>query len=351
MYSLLRHLLFTLDAETAHATALRLLDRAAPLGGARLLGARRVDAPVRCMGLTFPNAVGLAAGLDKNADHLPALGRLGFGFVEVGTVTPRPQSGNPRPRLFRLPRRQALINRMGFNNHGVEYLAARLRAARFRGVVGVNIGKNRDTPVEQAVEDYLACLRCIHDLADYVVVNVSSPNTPGLRDLQRGDNLDALLTALKEEQHRLGREQGRTVPLVLKIAPDLDEGGVEAIARAVMAHEVDGLCVSNTTLDRSAVAGEEFAGEAGGLSGAPLMGRSTELLRVLRKRLGPHYPLIGVGGILSGADAAEKRRAGANLVQLYTGLIYRGPALIGECAQSLTPADGLQVAAGARHSA
>jgi dihydroorotate dehydrogenase len=351
LYSLLRRLLFALDAEKSHDLALGLLDRGAPLGAGRLLGARRVQAPVRCLGLTFPNAVGLAAGLDKNADHLSALGRLGFGFVEVGTVTPRPQSGNPRPRLFRLPEHHALINRMGFNNHGVEYLVERLKRARFKGIVGVNIGKNRDTPVERAVDDYLTCLQCVYDVADYVVVNVSSPNTPGLRDLQRGDNLEALLGGLKDEQQRLAAERGRIVPLVLKIAPDLDEEGVDTIVRAVTDHGVDAMAVSNTTLDRSAVDGHPLAGEAGGLSGAPLRDRSTELLRTLRERLGPCYPLIGVGGILNAADALEKQRAGANLVQLYTGLIYRGPALIAECAGALATAAADEPAGDAAHSA
>ncbi len=351
VYPLLRSLLFALDAETAHETSLRLLDWLTPLGAAKLHGAHAVEAPVECLGLTFPNAVGLAAGLDKNADHLPALGRLGFGFVEVGTVTPRPQPGNHRPRLFRLPRHRALINRMGSNNRGVDHLVARLRAARFPGIVGVNIGKNRDTPVERAAEDYLACLRRVHDVADYVVVNVSSPNTPGLRDLQQGGRLDALLSALRQEQQRLDLERERAVPLVLKVAPDLDDAGIETIATAVDTHGIAGLSVSNTTLDRSAVVGEAVAEEAGGLSGAPLMTRSTELLRILRDRLGPHYPLIGVGGILSGADALEKYRAGANLVQIYTGMIYRGPTLIEECARTLSQTHGVPASGDLHHSA
>ncbi len=340
MYPLLRRLLFKLEAERAHDATLRLLDGLTPFGLGGALTGRRVEAPVQCLGLTFPNAVGLAAGLDKNADHLVALGQLGFGFVEVGTVTPRPQPGNARPRVFRLPEEEALINRLGFNNKGVDHAAGRVRVSDFPGVLGVNIGKNRDTPAERAVGDYLFCLQRAYTVADYIVVNVSSPNTPGLRDFQHGSQLDALLSALKAEQQALSGEHGRYVPLVLKVAPDLAEDDLDDIVRALREHEIEGVTATNTTLDRSVLGSCTQALEAGGLSGAPLLRRSTEVLRGLRERLGPTYPIIGVGGVLSGADALQKRRAGADLVQLYTGLIYRGPRLIADCARALADANG-----------
>ncbi|HSH57350.1 MAG TPA: quinone-dependent dihydroorotate dehydrogenase [Halomonas sp.] len=334
MYSLARSLLFRLDAETAHGVALKGLDLASRLGVAARLVGERVEDPVALMGLRFPNRVGLAAGLDKNADHLDALGALGFGFVEVGTVTPRPQSGNPRPRLFRLPEAGAIINRMGFNNAGVDHLVARVRASRFDGVIGINIGKNLTTPVEQAVDDYLACLEKVHPYAHYITVNISSPNTPGLRNLQFGDHLDGLLSALREAGSRLDRDSGRRVPLAVKIAPDMDAEEVGLVAQCLAANDIDAVIATNTTVSREAVEGLAHADEQGGLSGRPVFEPSNRVIRELRRRL-PEMPIIGVGGIDSGEAALAKREAGADLVQLYSGFIYRGPALVGECGRAL----------------
>ncbi|APE31769.1 dihydroorotate dehydrogenase (quinone) [Halomonas aestuarii] len=334
MYSLARSLLFRLDAETAHGVALSGLDLAGRLGLAPRLGGGRVEDPVELMGLRFPNRVGLAAGLDKNADHLDALGALGFGFVEVGTVTPRPQDGNPRPRLFRLPEQGAIINRMGFNNAGVDHLVARVRASRYDGVIGINIGKNLTTPVEQAVDDYLTCLGKVHAHAHYITVNISSPNTPGLRNLQFGEHLDALLGALREEGRRLDRQAGRRVPLAVKIAPDMTADEVGLVARTLEANAIDAVIATNTTVSREAVAGLEHADEQGGLSGRPVFEPSNRVVRELRRRL-PDMPIIGVGGIDSGEAAVAKVAAGADLVQLYSGFIYRGPGLVGECARAL----------------
>ncbi|TDB03008.1 quinone-dependent dihydroorotate dehydrogenase [Halomonas marinisediminis] len=337
MYSLARSLLFRLDAETAHGVALKGLDLANRLGVAARLGGERVEHPVELMGLRFPNRVGLAAGLDKNADHLDALGALGFGFVEVGTVTPRPQSGNPRPRLFRLPEAGAIINRMGFNNAGVDHLVARVRASRFDGVIGINIGKNLTTPVEQAVDDYLACLEKVHPYAHYITVNISSPNTPGLRNLQFGDHLDGLLSALREAGSRLDRDSGRRVPLAVKIAPDMDADEVGLVSQCLAANDIDGVIATNTTVLREAVEGLAHADEQGGLSGRPVFEPSNRVIRELRRRL-PEMPIIGVGGIDSGEAAVAKREAGADLVQLYSGFIYRGPALVAECGRALREA-------------
>ncbi|MDN3522467.1 quinone-dependent dihydroorotate dehydrogenase [Halomonas ramblicola] len=334
MYSLARSLLFRLDAETAHGVALRGLDLAGRLGLAARLGGARVADPLELMGLRFPNRVGLAAGLDKNADHLDALGALGFGFVEVGTVTPLPQPGNPRPRLFRLPEAGAIINRMGFNNAGVDHLVARVRASRYDGVIGINIGKNLTTPVEKAVDDYLACLEKVHAHAHYVTVNLSSPNTPGLRDLQFGEHLDTLLGALREAGSRLDRASGRRVPLAVKIAPDMAAEEVGLVARALSANAINAVIATNTTVSRQGVAGLPHAEEAGGLSGRPVFEASNTVIRELRRRL-PEMPIIGVGGIDGGEAAVAKRDAGADLVQLYSGFIYRGPALVGECARAL----------------
>ncbi|MDN3526107.1 quinone-dependent dihydroorotate dehydrogenase [Halomonas sabkhae] len=337
MYSLARSLLFRLEAEKAHGLALSSLDMAHRAGLARHLGGTPVSDPVALMGLEFPNRVGLAAGLDKNADHLEALGALGFGCVEVGTVTPRAQSGNPQPRLFRLPQQGAIINRMGFNNAGVDHLVERVRRARFAGVLGINIGKNLTTPVEQAVDDYLHCLRRVHGHADYITVNVSSPNTPGLRDLQFGEQLDRLLGALRDEVVALDRAAGRRVPLAVKIAPDMSEAEVDTLAHCLQANDIDAVIATNTTLSREAVAGLPAADEAGGLSGRPVFEPSNAIIRALRHRL-PEMPIIGVGGIDSGEAAVAKRRAGADLVQLYSGFIYRGPGLVGECARALQAA-------------
>ncbi|WP_069383491.1 quinone-dependent dihydroorotate dehydrogenase [Halomonas caseinilytica] len=334
MYSLARSLLFRLDAEKAHGMALSALDLAHRLGLATHLGSGSVDDPVTLMGLSFPNRIGLAAGLDKNADHLDALGALGFGFVEVGTVTPKPQDGNPRPRLFRLPEGEAIINRMGFNNAGVDHLVERVRRTRYDGIIGINIGKNLTTPVERAVDDYLHCLRKVHAHAHYVTVNISSPNTPGLRDLQFGEHLDQLLGTLRKESRTLDRDAGRRVPLAVKIAPDMSDEEVALVAHSLASNEIDAVIATNTTVSREAVAGLPGAEEQGGLSGRPVFEPSNVVIRALRRRL-PELPIIGVGGVDSAAAARAKQEAGADLVQLYSGFVYRGPGLVGECARAL----------------
>jgi dihydroorotate dehydrogenase len=287
------------------------------------------------MGLRFENRVGLAAGLDKNAAHLPGLATLGFGFLEAGTVTPRPQPGNPKPRMFRIPEARALVNRLGFNNDGVARFVANVDRAGYRGILGINIGKNFDTPNERAADDYVACLRAVYTRASYVTVNISSPNTKGLRDLQSDAALAALLARLTGERDALAQRHGRRVPLAVKIAPDLSDDAVQSIARLLVAHRIDGVIATNTTLARDGVEGLAHAAEAGGLSGAPLTTRSTAVVRTLARALDSALPIIGVGGILSGADALAKIDAGATLVQLYTGLIYRGPALVAECVRAL----------------
>lgn len=334
LYPLLRPLLFRLDGETAHDLTFRLLDTAVRLGLTRApepLPGRAVE----CMGLRFPNPVGLAAGLDKNAAHVDGLASFGFGFLEVGTVTPRPQPGNPRPRLFRLPEARGIINRMGFNNGGVDGLLSNAAAVRYRGILGINIGKNFDTPIERAADDYLACLRRVYPRADYVTVNISSPNTKNLRSLQEGDALLALLRSLKDEQTMLAAKHGKHVPLAVKIAPDLDEAQLDAIADVLVSTGMDAVIATNTTLSRDGVAGLPHGEEAGGLSGAPVREKSTAVVRGLAKRLGGRLPIIAAGGILSGADAREKIDAGATLVQVYSGLIYRGPALVAEAIRAL----------------
>lgn len=338
MYALARPLLFRLDAERAHQLSLKAIETAYRCGFEPLVAVRPAPLPVKAFGITFPNPVGLAAGLDKDAAHLDALAALGFGFVEVGTTTPRPQAGNPKPRMFRLPEHEAVINRLGFNNAGVDALIANVERARFDGVLGVNIGKNKDTPNERAVEDYLYCLERVHARASYVTVNISSPNTQGLRDLQEEETLKRLVGTLCEAREQLAGRHGRRAPLLLKIAPDLSESELDAIAEVLSASAIDGLICTNTTIDRSAVAGHPLAGEAGGLSGRPVFARSTAVLAGMAERLGGRMPLVGVGGILSGADAAAKRAAGATLVQCYTGLVYRGPSLIGECVDALRAA-------------
>jgi dihydroorotate dehydrogenase len=334
-YRLLRPLLFALDAETAHRftlKGLKLLDRAG-------LPPRSRPAPAHCarhvMGVDFPNPVGLAAGLDKNGDFIDALARLGFGFIEIGTVTPRAQPGNPRPRVFRLPKAQAVINRLGFNNDGVDRLVENVRSSAYRGVLGINIGKNADTPMERAAGDYVACLRKVYSLASYITVNISSPNTEDLRELQRADELDQLLGALKAEQRQLADAHGKHVPLAVKIAPDLDAGQVRAIADALRRHSVEAVIATNTTTARDRVAGVANAEEPGGLSGAPLAPRATTVIRQLAGALGGEVPIIGVGGIFSADDARGRIDAGASLVQLYTGLIYQGPKLVTECVRAL----------------
>jgi dihydroorotate dehydrogenase len=329
LYALARPLLFALDPETAHALTLKLAD--APLRFGLLRVARARATPVRAMGLDFPNPVGLAAGLDKSGAHVDALAKLGFGFIEVGTVTPRPQPGNPKPRLFRLPQAQALVNRMGFNSVGLDAFMENLGRASWRGVLGINIGKNADTPIERAADDYAACLERVYARASYVAVNVSSPNTKNLRELQEDRALDALLARLATLRQQLADRYGRRVPLALKIAPDLDAGQVGAIADAVRRHGIDAVIATNTSVSREGVEGLRHANEAGGLSGAPIRARATATLAALAGALKGEAVLIGVGGILRGADAAEKLAAGATLVQLYTGLVYRGPDLVSEC--------------------
>ena len=338
MYSLARPFLFCLDAEKAHDLGLAALEAAYRTGLNPLLASRPAPLPTRVFGIDFPNPVGLAAGLDKNAAHIDALAALGFGFIEVGTVTPRPQPGNPKPRMFRLPEHEAVINRLGFNNGGVDALLRNVEKAKFSGVLGINIGKNKDTPNERAVDDYLHCLDRVYARASYVTVNISSPNTQGLRDLQEEEALKRFLGRVRERQELLAAEHGKRTPMLLKIAPDLREEEMDAIAEVVLAAGMDGLICTNTTVARDAVVGDRHAGEAGGLSGRPVFARSTAVLRGMAQRLGGKLPLVGVGGILDGSDAVAKIAAGASLVQCYTGLVYRGPALVGACVEALRTA-------------
>ncbi|MBN9423431.1 MAG: quinone-dependent dihydroorotate dehydrogenase [Candidatus Accumulibacter sp.] len=338
LYPLIRKFFFALDAESAHGIGMSGVGFLNSAGIACLLAKPVPADPVEVMGLRFPNPVGLAAGLDKNGDHIDALAALGFGFLEIGTITPRPQPGNPRPRLFRIPEKQAIINRMGFNNDGVDKLLANVAAAQFPkrgGILGINIGKNFDTPIEKAADDYLICLERVYSAASYVTVNISSPNTKNLRELQKDDALDALLGALKAEQARLADKHGKYVPLALKIAPDLDDAQIQAIADLLRQHRMDGVIATNTTLSRAGIEGFPNASEAGGLSGAPVFDLSTAVLRKLATALAGEVPIIGVGGIMSGADAAAKIEAGASLVQFYSGFIYRGPELVGEAAAEI----------------
>ncbi|MFL6718205.1 MAG: quinone-dependent dihydroorotate dehydrogenase [Burkholderiaceae bacterium] len=338
LYALARPLLFSLDPEEAHNLTLPALRRAAGLGMTRLLR-RPLPDPRTVMGITFPNPVGLAAGLDKDGAYIDGLAALGFGFIEIGTVTPRAQPGNPRPRMFRLPEANAIINRMGFNNGGVDAFVRNVQASKFyrnrEGVLGLNIGKNADTPIERAADDYLICLEKVYPYASYVTVNISSPNTKNLRQLQGASELDALLSTLRDAQQRLADRHKRYVPIALKIAPDVDGEQVKNIADALLRHRFDGVIATNTTITRDAVKGLAHADEAGGLSGAPVFEASNQVIRTLKAELGETVPIIGVGGILSGAQARAKVDAGAKLVQLYSGLIYRGPALIRECADAL----------------
>jgi len=334
LYSLARSALFRLDPEVAHDVALKSLSRMGPAVSVLGPGESRGESR-QVMGIDFPNPVGVAAGLDKNGDYIDALAALGFGFVEIGTVTPRPQPGNPKPRIFRLVEQEALINRMGFNNAGVERLVANVERSRFRGVLGINIGKNFDTPLERAADDYLACLDAVHALASYVAVNVSSPNTKGLRDLQSEARLDELLAALAERRRALAAREGRAKPLALKVAPDLSDAEIEAIAGLALKHGIDALIATNTTISRDGVERSPFAAEGGGLSGPPLAARAKAVLQRFAASLGGRIPLIGVGGISSGADARERVAAGASLVQLYTGFIYHGPRLVAEARQAL----------------
>ena len=338
LYALARPLLFSLDAEEAHNLTLPALRRAAGLGLTRMLR-RPLPDPRQVMGISFPNPVGLAAGLDKDGAYIDGLAALGFGFIEIGTVTPRAQPGNARPRMFRLPEASAIINRMGFNNGGVDAFVRNVQASKFyrnkEGVLGLNIGKNADTPIERAADDYLLCLEKVYPYASYVTVNISSPNTKNLRQLQGASELDSLLSTLKDAQQRLADMHKRYVPIALKIAPDVDDEQVKNIADALLRHRFDGVIATNTTISRDAVKGMAHAEEAGGLSGKPVFDASNQVIRALKAELGDALPIIGVGGILSGADARAKVAAGAALVQLYSGLIYRGPALIRECADAL----------------
>jgi dihydroorotate dehydrogenase len=339
LYKFARPLLFSLDAEAAHELTLRALQRGHDLGIAGWVAPRVAPLPVSVMGLRFANPVGLAAGLDKTAAHIDALGRFGFGFIEVGTVTPRPQPGNPKPRMFRLTRSQALINRMGFNNEGADRFVGNLHHQQtFRrqgGVVGLNIGKNADTPIEHALDDYRICLRHVYDDADYVAVNVSSPNTKELRSLQSAKQLDGLLAGLTDERMRLEDRHGKRVPIAVKIAPDVADSSIPQIADQLVEHRMDAVIATNTTTERGNVRGVKHADEAGGLSGRPLTKRATQVVHLLARHLQGTLPIIGVGGIMSGSDAVEKIQAGASLVQLYTGFIYSGPNLVAECVEAI----------------
>jgi dihydroorotate dehydrogenase len=334
LYPLARAALFKLDPETAHDVALHSLKKLEKAHLAGLLGSR-VIAPREVFGLKFDNAVGLAAGLDKNGAYIDAMAALGFGFIEVGTVTPRAQPGNPKPRMFRLPEHEALINRLGFNNGGLDAFLANVQRAKYKGVLGLNIGKNFDTPIENAVDDYVTCLRGVYPHASYVTVNISSPNTKGLRDLQAAEQLEKLLSSLQAEKNKLAKKHKKQVPMLLKIAPDLDGAAIKDIAALLLQYKFDGVIATNTTIGRDAIRGHKHAGEAGGLSGKPVFSPSTEILRQMNKALKGNLPIIGVGGVMSADDAKQKINAGASLVQIYTGFIYHGPQLIRDCALAL----------------
>lgn len=335
IYPLLRPLLFSLNPETAHNVTLKLLKLADLTGLSALSAAKSTDKPIKVMGLDFKNPLGLAAGLDKNGDYIDALAALGFGFIEIGTVTPRPQPGNPKPRLFRLPEHQAIINRMGFNNDGIDHLLEQVALCRYRGILGINIGKNADTPLEIATEDYLIGLRKSYLPASYVTINISSPNTKNLRQLQQGDEIKYLLDALKQEQLKLQAEHAKYTPIAVKIAPDLSAEEIQHIASLLLEFGMDGVIATNTTIARDKVQGHQHANEAGGLSGAPVKDSSTLVVKGLAAELNGRLPIIAAGGILSSADAQEKIQAGASLVQIYSGLIYKGPQLLEDILQGL----------------
>ncbi len=338
-YPILRPLLFSLDPETAHEITLKLLKAAHGFGMSKVIYPSIQAKPVHVMGLDFKNPVGLAAGLDKNGDAIDAMAALGFGFIEIGTVTPRPQPGNPKPRLFRLPEHQAIINRMGFNNLGIDHLLSQVTQSAYTGILGINIGKNFDTPIEHAVGDYLIGLRKAYPFASYITINISSPNTKNLRQLQQGDDIKTLISALKEEQLKLHQEHGKYVPLALKIAPDLSDDEISHIAKLLLEFAVDAVIATNTTIARDAIAGHPLANEAGGLSGAPVKEKSTAVVRSLAAELQGRCPIIAAGGILSGRDAEDKLAAGASLVQIYTGLIYKGPQLIADIIRHINAHD------------
>lgn len=335
MYSLARPLLFCLDAERAHELGLAGLEAAYRTGLSPLLASKPRPLPTKAFGIEFPNPVGCAAGLDKNGAHIDALMAMGFGFVEIGTITPRPQEGNPKPRMFRLKEQEAIINRLGFNNLGVDELVKNVERSKRAGILGINIGKNKDTPNEHAVDDYIYCMERVYDLADYITVNISSPNTQGLRDLQQQVTLRALINDLRIAQEDLASVRGHRVPMLIKIAPDLSETELDGMTEVFNAAKIDGVIAGNTTVDRTMLGKNPLAAQVGGLSGKPLYEKSTTTLRRLRLRLDNHIPIVGVGGISSGADAVGKISAGAQLVQIYTGFIFHGPALIGECVTAL----------------
>lgn len=335
IYNIAKSILFQLDAEVSHDLTLKTLKLSERLGLLSCASPFPACQPRQVMGLNFPNPVGLAAGLDKNAAVIDGMAALGFGFIEVGTVTPRPQPGNPKPRLFRVPEAKGIINRFGFNNLGVDNLVENVKAAKYKGIIGINIGKNFDTPIENAVQDYLICMQKVYEYASYITVNISSPNTKNLRALQEKEALSHLLATLKVEQTKLADAYGKYVPIALKIAPDLEHEQVNEIADLLKQHQFDGVIATNTTLSRDLVQGLAHASETGGLSGAPVREKSTLVIQQLSQRLQGEVPIIGVGGILNGQDAAEKIAAGASLVQLYSGLIYQGPALVRDVRKAL----------------
>ncbi|MBU2881290.1 quinone-dependent dihydroorotate dehydrogenase [Psychrosphaera sp. B3R10] len=326
-YQLAKRFMFSRDAEWAHEFALKNLKRFANTPASLVWKQNLPEKPVKLLGLTFPNPVGLAAGLDKNGECIDALGQMGFGFIEIGTVTPVGQPGNPKPRMFRITEKNAIINRMGFNNHGVDNLIKNVRNKKYKGILGINIGKNKDTPNEKGHEDYVACLEKVYPYADYITVNISSPNTPGLRDLQFGDSLEVLLAAVKNRQLELQAEHHKYVPILVKIAPDMDKIAVEQVVDCIVTQGMDGIIATNTTLSREAVAGLEHADEAGGLSGDPVRDVSTDVIKMIRA-INRDIPIIGVGGINGLEAAKEKLDAGASLVQVYSNFIYQGPKLI-----------------------
>ncbi|AWB67569.1 quinone-dependent dihydroorotate dehydrogenase [Saccharobesus litoralis] len=335
MYNILRSLLFTQDAEWSHEFTINTLKKLGGTGFDFLYQQTLRDKPVECFGLQFKNPVGLAAGLDKNGECIDAFAAMGFGFIEVGTVTPRPQPGNDKPRIFRLPEAHAIINRMGFNNHGVDYLVENVKAAKYDGILGINIGKNKDTPEENAKDDYLHCLDKVYEHASYVTVNISSPNTPGLRNLQYGDALNELLGSIKERQGELAQQYHKQVPILVKIAPDMSDEETQQVAETLIANQIEGVIATNTTLARDKVAHLQHGNEMGGLSGVPVRQQSTHVVRTLKQALEGKIPVVGVGGINSAESAREKLDAGAKLVQVYTGFIYRGPKLVKEIVNSL----------------